>query len=42
MCEKIFSKRAKFFCSRAAFTSSFFAKVFLVYIIFFLGKLTEN
>ena len=23
MCEKIFSKRAKFFCSRAAFKSSF-------------------
>ena len=23
MCEKIFSKRAKFFCSRAAFESSF-------------------
>ena len=23
MCEKIFSKRAKFFCSRAAFQSSF-------------------
>ena len=25
MCEKNFSKRAKFFCSRAAFKSSFFA-----------------
>ena len=25
MCEKIFYKRAKFFCSRAAFKSSFFA-----------------
>ena len=23
MCEKIFSKRAKFFCSRSAFKSSF-------------------
>ena len=23
MCEKIFSERAKFFCSRAAFKSSF-------------------
>ena len=23
MCEEIFSKRAKFFCSRAAFRSSF-------------------
>ena len=30
MCEKIFSERAKFFCSRAAFKSSFFA-IFLVY-----------
>ena len=25
MCEKIFSKRVKIFCSRAAFKSSFFA-----------------
>ena len=25
MCEKIFSKRAKFCCSRAAFKRSFFA-----------------
>ena len=25
MCEKFFSKRAKFFCSRAALKSSFFA-----------------
>ena len=25
MCEKIFSKRAKFFCSRAAFSSNFFS-----------------
>ena len=25
MCEKIFSKRAKFFCSRAALYSSFFS-----------------
>ena len=24
MCEEVFSKRAKFFCSRAAFKSSFF------------------
>ena len=24
MCEKFFSKRAQFFCSRAAFKSSFF------------------
>ena len=30
MCEKIFSERAKFFCSRAAFKSSFFA-IFLVF-----------
>ena len=28
MCEKIFSERAKFFCSRAAFKSSFL-KLFL-------------
>ena len=25
MCKKIFSKRAKIFCSRAAFLSNFFA-----------------
>ena len=29
MCEKIFSERAKFFCSRAAFKSSFFLQFFL-------------
>ena len=35
MCEKIFSERAKFFCSRAAFKSSFF-ETFLVFEIMIL------
>ena len=30
MCETIFSKRAKFFCSRAAFKSSFFLQILMV------------
>ena len=42
MCEKIFSERAKFFCSRAAFKSNFFA-IFLFtrfdyVIVIYLGS----
>ena len=43
MCEKIFSKRAKFFCSRAAFKSSFFHFLMVMrfdyYIVLVLGLL---
>ena len=42
MCEKVFSKRAKFFCSCVAFKSSFFLQISMVMrfdydIVLFLG-----